>query len=402
MASSGKRMVCVGRRARCASVAVVGVFVSWVSLGVGDASAATMTFNSPSSSLIVVPAGVTSMTATVTGAAGGACGAMKGGLGASVTATVPVLPAQQLFVGVGSAGGACGPAGGSGGIGGGGDGGQKLLSGAGAAGGGGGSLIAQVAVGFPGFGNGALLAAGGGGGAGAQRCPTGTNAGGNADSPGGAPGGASGRIDSGGPGGAGGDSAAGEGGAAPSETGILIPTVAGDSGSFNDGGDGGTAFFAGGGGGGGLWGGGGGGPGYSSGCGAGGGGGGSFVASGATGVKGPAATASAPQVVITFAAAGVGLSSPSTEVLKCKTVHATEVCRRTTAEVPTGSGGSRSAKISRGHKVYATGASVPTGHGTSDLVLTSDRKLKPGHYTLTLSRRHGHHEITRKLALTLS
>ncbi len=397
MACSGNSVVRVGRLARRASVTVLSVFVSCATLGVGDASATTLTFSSPSSTLIVVPAGMTSMTATVVGANGGACGTVKGGLGASVTATVSVVPAEQLFVGVGSAGEACSPAGGSGGIGGGGDGGAKLIGNAGAAGGGGGSVIAQVGVGFPGFGNGALLAGGGGGGAGAGRCPTGANAGGNADSPGGgAP-----RVDSGGAGGAGGDSAAGEGGEVPSETGILLPAVAGDSGSFNDGGDGGTAFYAGGGGGGGLWGGGGGGPGYSGGCGGGGGGGGSFVASGATGVKGPVATASAPQVVITFAAAGVGLSSPGSEVLACTTVDGAQMCKRTTAAVPTGSGASQSAKISRGGKVYATGARVVTGDGTSDLVLASDRRLKLGHYTLTLSRRKGRRQIIRKLSLTL-
>jgi len=94
-----------------------------------------------------------SITVTAIGAAGGSEGETcspncdLGGEGASVTATVPVSPGEQLFVGVGGpgAGGGSGVSGGaSGGIGGGGAGGTGVLGGAG--GGGGSSFVDPAAT----------------------------------------------------------------------------------------------------------------------------------------------------------------------------------------------------------------------------------------------------------------
>ena len=247
-----------------------------------SAATATASFSSPGSHSFTVPAGVTSLTLTATGAAGGSSAAQtaSGGQGASVTATVAVPPGEQLAVTVGAPGG-----GGAGGTGGGGSGGAAANGGSG---GGGASVVgvASPASGSPSL----LVVAGGGGGAGGGAGELG--AGGNAGSPGsaGSPG-----VGGGGPGASsagGGGGAAGFGGAA-----------GGTAGSFGLGGAGGSGGpVGGGGGGGGYYGGGGGGGGGNGTVGGGGGGGSSFVAADATVVSGPAPTSAAAQVTIAYAA----------------------------------------------------------------------------------------------------
>ena len=260
------------RAARGALLTAVMFFV-WSGLGATAASAATTataTYMVPGSSLFVVPAGVTSITVTATGAAGGSLSASAiGGRGATVTATVPVTPGEQLVVGVGAAGSSAGP----GGIGGGGSGGVGAFNGAG-----GGGASSVSASSFPA--SGLLVVAGGGGGTGAGA------AGGDAGSVGGGAGG----------GGAGTSYGGGAGGV---ESGFN----SGGPGSFGFGGQGGLGGSAGGGGGGGYYGGGGG-----AGSAGGGGGGSSFVTQAGTGVSGPTLTGESAGVSITYAAPTVTVS----------------------------------------------------------------------------------------------
>jgi hypothetical protein len=262
------------------ALAVLG----WPAAGVARAASATARFDSPGEYSFPVPNGVPSATIIAIGATGGSCG-YAGGLGAAVTATVPVSSGELLFVGVGASGGPCRqPDGGSGGIGGGGNGGAGGSQRAGGAGGGGASLVGLASP-SAGFSGGPLVVAGGGGG-GANSAFTAN--GGSAGSPGG------GGPDGGG--GAGTLTTGGIGGVGPS------PADRAGSGSFGLGGTGGNCGFdfvsGGGGGGGGYYGGGGGGA-----CGGGGGGGGSsFVIPAATVVIPPTPTTAPAGVSITYPA----------------------------------------------------------------------------------------------------
>ena len=245
-------------------------------------AAATETFSSPGSYSFTVPAGVTSVTLTATGAAGGrsASGTAGGGQGAVVTATVPVPAGEQLSVAVGAPGGT----GGTGGTGGGGAGGAAANGGAG----GGGASVVSLASSAAGSSPPLVVAGGGGGGAGGGG--GGLGGGGNAGS-----GGTAGSAGIGG-GGPGTSSAGGGGGAAGFGGG-----GGGAAGSLGlGGGGGGGGPVGGGGGGGGYYGGGGGGGGGNGTVGGGGGGGSSFVAAGATGVSGPSPASAAAQVTITY------------------------------------------------------------------------------------------------------
>ena len=59
------------------------------------------------------------------------------------------------------------------------------------------------------------------------------------------------------------------------------------------------------------------------------------------------------------------------------------------------------ATISRGRLVYAAGASLPMGHGRSQLLLADLRPLRSGRYTLTVRTRHGGRRVTRRMAITI-
>ena len=241
-------------------------------------STVTATYSSPGSYVFDVPAGVTGITVTAIGAAGGssAPGLANGGEGASITASFAVSPGQKLSVSVGAPG-----SGGAGGTGGGGAGGAATTGGAG---GGGASVVSIVP---PAGGLAPLVVAGGGGGAGGSSGQLGL--GGNAGAPGsagsaGIAGGGPGTLSAGGTGGVSGF-LAGQGGA---------------SGSSGLGGSGGTGGpVGGGGGGGGYYGGGGGGGGGNGAVAGGGGGGSSFTANNAASVIGPTPTSVGAQVTIT-------------------------------------------------------------------------------------------------------
>jgi len=66
------------------------------------------------------------------------------------------------------------------------------------------------------------------------------------------------------------------------------------------------------------------------------------------------------------------------------------------------SGASVPATISRGATAYASGVSVPTAHGGSQLLLTQLLLLAHGSYTLTLATRHGGRTISQQLPITIT
>lgn len=160
------------------SLAATGVTAVGV-LGAADpASAAetTVPFTSATKTLWTVPAGVTSITATVSGAAGGGgdnnvtfpgtswslTGDGDGGAGALLTGTFAVTPGEQLSIWASTAGGVVSSNAGAGGAGyaAGGSGGGKSLAAKAGGGGGGASAILRSDN------SAVLVAAGGGGGAG--------------------------------------------------------------------------------------------------------------------------------------------------------------------------------------------------------------------------------------------
>jgi hypothetical protein len=59
------------------------------------------------------------------------------------------------------------------------------------------------------------------------------------------------------------------------------------------------------------------------------------------------------------------------------------------------------ATIARGGVVYATGTSIPTARGGSELLLTIRRALKPGAYTLILRHWRGGRWVTRRLPILI-
>jgi hypothetical protein len=243
---------------------------AWLALS-GALHAATQTFNYTGAEQdFVVPAGVTSITVTASGAQGGA-GATKSvhSQGGTTTATISVTAGETLSIFVGSQGGngSYGGASGNGGYNGGASGGTPGLGAGG--GGGGASDVRQGGNDLPHR----VVVAGGGGGGGSQNSASIGNGGGTT--------GAAGSNDpfGGATGGGGGTQAAGGAGGIHEGGG-----TDGSAGSAGSGGTGGSGADPGGGGGGGYFGGGGGGSAQSF-TGGGGGGGSSFAIGTATGVS---------------------------------------------------------------------------------------------------------------------
>jgi hypothetical protein len=295
--------------------------VALCALLIGPATAlatvtATTSYTAPGVYSFSVPAGVTSISVTAIGAVGGAsCYTSAGGEGASVSATISVVPGELLQVGVGGPGGApncsnyVGPGVNmAGGIGGGGEGGagvsDELFSGGG---GGGASALARSAP-SPGFqAESQLIVAGGGGGGGGTGIGGG-NAG-STGSPGdfepgmGGGGGAGATQTSGGFPGASGRNCINGGN--PEFGTFGFAGLGGRGGNFNEEPSG---AGAGGGGGGGYYGGGGGGGGCSGG---GGGGGSSFVIHTATVTEAAKPTTQPSGLTITYAAPTAETSTSS-------------------------------------------------------------------------------------------
>ena len=291
------------RRQWCAHTRLIGsvalVTSALVCSSAGRADATTFTFTGAEQAY-VVPNGVTEVSITAIGAAGGnGCQGITsqpfpGGEGARISADFDVSPGSVLYVDVGRAGtngepiNICTNGASSGGL----VGGSPSGGAGGAVGGGGGggaSEVLTVPAALSAH-TSQLMVAGGGGGAGGNE-----GAGGNAGSSGG----------NGSGGGAGGPGTLTGPGAAGSVSCGTAPTAgsfglggAGDSQSPNDGG---------GGGGGGYWGGGGGGTQCGQ-TGSGGGGGSSYVAPWATGATAPTVTVSAAAVMINPPAPAVQLS----------------------------------------------------------------------------------------------
>jgi hypothetical protein len=256
------------------------------SLGAGVASAETRSFTTAGSFSLTVPPGVTSVTVSAVGAAGGRCESTgTAGMGASVASLVTVAAGTTLSGTVGGPGANCpyeggggSPEGGAGGAGGGGAGGAGHIGGPGGAGGGGASSVSTTSGPL-------VVAAGGGGGsfdiAGGNAGSVGANGTGS-PTPGG---GGAGSAVAGGTGGAPGT------GGTTGGTGVALLGGTGGAGSSS------SASAGGGGGGGGYFGGGGGGGSTPGAFGGGGGGGSSFVAQGALSA---APTAEASHVTITY------------------------------------------------------------------------------------------------------
>ncbi len=260
-----------------------------------------------------VPAGISQATFILYGAEGGNDGGLDaaGGLGAKVTATLPVTAGTVLQVNAGQTG----PNGGLGGahaFGGGGIGGND-----GGGGGGASDVRSPASDGSYPLAQRLLVAAGGGGGGLTDLSPAGPGGNsGTAGNPGTGSTDCGATLGGGGGGGAGTSAAGGTGGSGGAVSGTSSCTAfaggGGGTGSAGDGGDGGTGF-GGGGGGGGYYGGGGGGGGAldldgAGGGGAGGGGGSSYTGgvSGATITDGVAAPDDAPngEVIITYTLPG--------------------------------------------------------------------------------------------------
>ncbi len=261
------------------AVAAVLMLVSAMSASAASPVTQTKTFASVGESIFGVPAGVSSIAVTATGAEGGAGfpeSTCTAGEGAVVNATIPVTFGQTLFVEVGGAGGDQSKEASFGGSNGGGQG-AADDGGFGSAGGGGASDVRtrsnSTALSSA---DTRLLVAGGGGGGGDTFSST-CNGGNAGSSPG--AGGTSSPAIGGGPG-----SSSSGGSAGSSASGCSSPTTGG----LGTGGNGapgtGSCSKSGGGGGGGYFGGGGGGAGPFSG-GAGGGAGSSHVESSATNVS---------------------------------------------------------------------------------------------------------------------
>ena len=231
------------------------LLIAAIALGAGAAGARaadiSTSFTDPGSHTFTVPPGATWVDITAVGAAGGPCGQAHGGSGASVEATVPVVPGEVLSVGVGSPGAAgCGQSNGAGGAGGGANGGKGGANG-GNGGGGGGASSVTVDQSASEIHNQPLVIAAGGGGASLTR------SGGDAEAAGEA-GGQPGSVTAGGTGGGG--NVAGQ---------EFIIGQSGSPGSLGAGGAGGDGYAdpgapGGGGGGGGYYGGGGGGGGAAT------------------------------------------------------------------------------------------------------------------------------------------
>jgi hypothetical protein len=306
----------MGRRTRALLHAVTLVAVALGSASTAQAAeTATETLTSAGEHQFVVPAGVSSLQVLLVGGNGGVGnGGEVGGLPATVSATLAVIPGEDLFVEVAGNGGPANvPGGGLGGYGGGGAGGEVFaLFGSASSGGGGGGAsdirTCSVAATCNSLASRLLVAAGGGGGGG-NGINGSTQIAGGAGGAGGFPGlkgGSDGAADT--PGAGGGEATANSGGnsGGPTE----------DAGTLALGGEGQLAILVGGGGGGGgggLYGGGGGaaGAGHVNGAnegfgsGGGGGGGGSsgvlVNASGVSGFANPATTHGAqPHVAISW------------------------------------------------------------------------------------------------------
>lgn len=324
-----------------------------------------------------VPAGVTSLHLTATGAPGAG-----GARGARVSREVSVTPGETLYVEVGGAG-----QGRAGGFNGGADGGTGSLNGDAGGGGGGASDVRRCSrADCPASSAQRLVVAAGGGGVGGSNGGYAGGVGGAADRRGALGGscwatfpdqvGGAGEQGAGGSGGTNGGGGSGNGG-----TGL-----AGAGGAGGDAGSGG-----GGGGGGGLFGGGGGGGG---GCGAGhGGGGGSSAAFGGTLVPSPSAT---PSVRISHMAGNpatvdVSLSSPSITADGTATTVATATVRDADGDGVTGE-----AVVIASDGSQQVGPTVDHGDGTYTAEIRATTVTGTARVTATVGGRSGRADLVQR------
>jgi hypothetical protein len=126
--------------------------------------------------------------------------------------------------------------------------------------------------------------------------------------------------------------------------------------------------------------------------------------------------AARPPTVVALSGTGVGALAGArrhaVEVVSCRSHIQDERHPPVKAETCTGelvhgvlklarTGNWTRATIARGHVVYATGASMSTAHGRSELLLTARRVLKAGRYTLILRDRRGRRLVVTRRAQIL-
>lgn len=135
-------------------------------------------------------------------------------------------------------------------------------------------------------------------------------------------------------------------------------------------------------------------------------------ATGASGAEGPAGPPGPSGATGTQGPAGPRGPAGQVELVTCKTVvkkvhgHRRKVNKCSTRLVSgtvkfTTTGALARASISRQGVIYATGASVPTGHGGSELLLNDRRRLRHGSYTLTERYRRGHRWAVRRSTIQI-
>lgn len=131
----------------------------------------------------------------------------------------------------------------------------------------------------------------------------------------------------------------------------------------------------------------------------------SSVSSGATGPAAPSGARSLPGKVLLVACKSVTVTVAKTvSGRKHKVKERVQRCtgRRLSGTATfTVSATSDHATVSRGRVLYATGTSLPIGGGRSLLVVTEQRSLEPGRYTLSLRTRHNGRWATRRATIAI-
>jgi hypothetical protein len=107
MAPGSGAEIPIRRRWRTGAIAVLVGLACFVAPGISAAAQSTTSFTSPGTYLFTVPVGVSSVSISAIGGAGGPCG-LNGGQGASVSGTFAVSAGEQLAVTAGGAGHGCG------------------------------------------------------------------------------------------------------------------------------------------------------------------------------------------------------------------------------------------------------------------------------------------------------
>ncbi|MGA2014794.1 MAG: choice-of-anchor D domain-containing protein [Solirubrobacteraceae bacterium] len=135
---------------------------------------------------------------------------------------------------------------------------------------------------------------------------------------------------------------------------------------------------------------------------------------GVTGAPGPTGATGPAGPIGATGATGARGPAGAIELVNCKTTTTTVKGRKIThkqctAKLVSGTvtftttrSETTQASLARGRTVYATGASVTLGAGRSELLLTAQRPLRAGGYTLTVRQRHHRWTTTTHQQLTIT